>query len=124
MGLNDPSGLQLGDAYREVHPVIQPNEATFHAYTGSTGGSRIDFTLHSAELTPVDAEILHTSYDGKYPSDHFPVTAEFTVAVIPEPATNVLLAIGAVALWFYCRREFVDQHARCSESPMKSGTGY
>jgi endonuclease/exonuclease/phosphatase family metal-dependent hydrolase len=100
MGLNDPGGVQLGDAYREVHPVVQSNERTFHAYGGSPFGSRIDFTLHSAALSPVGASILRTSYEGKYPSDHFPVTAEFTMAVIPEPTTAILLLIGAAAILF------------------------
>jgi endonuclease/exonuclease/phosphatase family metal-dependent hydrolase len=99
LGQSDPAGLQLGDAYREVHPVQQPTEQTFHNYSGSTFGSRIDFILHSDALTPTDAAIVHTSYGGKYPSDHFPVTVDFTLAVVPEPGSAALLAAGAMLAW-------------------------
>jgi endonuclease/exonuclease/phosphatase family metal-dependent hydrolase len=101
MGLNDPGGIQLGDAYREVHPVVASNERTFHGYGGGTIGSRIDFVLHSEELTPIGASILRTSYNGKYPSDHYPVTAEFTLAVVPEPSAAILLLAGMAVLSLY-----------------------
>ncbi len=107
-GSSDPNFPELFDAYREVHPVPSSNERTFHDFTGATAGSRIDFILHSSELTPTAAEIIRTSYDGKYPSDHYPVTAEFTLAVVPEPssfalATGILLSLAAAG-WFR-RRE-------------------
>ena len=107
LGENNPSGVQLSDAYRDVHPVRQYNEATFHNFSGSTSGSRIDFILNSDALTPQSAEIIHTSYDGKYPSDHFPVVVDFTLAVVPEPGSIVLVALGAALLLAagYRRRE-------------------
>jgi endonuclease/exonuclease/phosphatase family metal-dependent hydrolase len=102
-GVNDPAGLQLGDAYREVNS-LSSNERTFHGYGGGTSGSRIDFILHTAELTPTAASIVRTSYGGKYPSDHYPVTADFTLAVVPEPASVVLFLTGAILLVVVRRR--------------------
>lgn len=95
---NQPADRPLLDAYREVHPVRQNNERTFHGFGGGTSGSRIDFVLHSAELTPYDAAIIRTTYDGRYPSDHYPVTAEFTLLVVPEPATLALALLGGCGL--------------------------
>ena len=64
------------DSYREIHPQPSPDEATFHAFTGKTAGSRIDFILHTAQLQAADAQILRTpAKDGVYPSDHYPITA-------------------------------------------------
>jgi len=102
-GVNDPAGLQLGDAYREVN-APSGSELTFHNYNGGTTGSRIDFILHTDELTPTAASIIRTSYGGKYPSDHYPVTADFTLAVVPEPASVVLFVAGAILLIVVRRR--------------------
>ncbi len=66
---------KLTDAYRHAHPARQPDEATFHAFTGKRDGSRIDWILCSPDFTPVEAAIDRSSRDGRYPSDHFPVTA-------------------------------------------------
>jgi endonuclease/exonuclease/phosphatase family metal-dependent hydrolase len=72
----DDAGVRLTDAYREIHPKRQPDEASFHAFKGGREGSRIDWILHSAHWTAKDASIDHTQKDGHYPSDHYPVTAE------------------------------------------------
>lgn len=96
-GVNDPAGLQLGDSYREVN-APSGNELTFHGYNGGTSGSRIDFILHSDELSPTAASIIRTSYGGKYPSDHYPVTADFTLAVVPEPSSVGLFVLGTILL--------------------------
>jgi hypothetical protein len=39
--------------------------------------------LHSEELTPVAAAIVRTSYDGFWPSDHYPVTAILKIERTP-----------------------------------------
>jgi endonuclease/exonuclease/phosphatase family metal-dependent hydrolase len=75
--LVDPAGGEprLADAYRVVHPGEQQDEATFHGFSGRRSGRRIDFILVSRQLDAREAAIDRTSRDGRYPSDHFPVTA-------------------------------------------------
>ncbi len=95
LGANDPGGLQLMDSYREAIPVRSPNEATFHGYSGSPAGSRIDYILHSDFFRATEAAIVRTNFNGRYPSDHFPVTA--VLEPIPEPASwqlAIALMIG------------------------------
>jgi endonuclease/exonuclease/phosphatase family metal-dependent hydrolase len=74
-GGDDPTGRQLHDSYRMIHKERSGDESTFSAWTGRTAGSRIDFILHTDEFTPTAAAILRTNYDGRWPSDHYPVTA-------------------------------------------------
>lgn len=75
----------LLDSYRVVHPM-EPNVRTFHAFKGVTDTSgkggpqgalteKIDFVLVDDKWAVLEAAIDRTSRDGRYPSDHFPVTA-------------------------------------------------
>lgn len=66
---------KLIDTYRKLHPERQPDEATFHAFSGKREGSRIDWILVSPEFAPAEAAIDRFHKDNRYPSDHFPVTA-------------------------------------------------
>lgn len=66
---------RLTDVYRQIHPRREPDEATFHGFGGGRQGLRIDRILCSPAFVPVAADIDRTSRDGRYPSDHFPVTA-------------------------------------------------
>jgi endonuclease/exonuclease/phosphatase family metal-dependent hydrolase len=75
VGENDSTGRKLRDSFRELRPERSPNEASFNDWKGTVKGSRIDFILHTSEFTPVAAEIVRTSYDGHWPSDHYPVVA-------------------------------------------------
>lgn len=70
--LADWNGLR--DSYRLVHGRAS-DESTFHAFSGSTAGQRIDFILTWPTIQIEDAQIIRTSRDGRYPSDHFPVSA-------------------------------------------------
>ena len=72
---SDETWHKLADSYRELHPNRLPDEASFDGWKGIRKGSRIDFILHTAEFQPTEAEIVRTSYDGRWPSDHYPVTA-------------------------------------------------
>jgi endonuclease/exonuclease/phosphatase family metal-dependent hydrolase len=67
---------RLVDAYRATQPQIAPNEATFHAFKGTTIGARIDYIFPSDDFEPISASIDRFSERGRYPSDHFPVVAE------------------------------------------------
>jgi endonuclease/exonuclease/phosphatase family metal-dependent hydrolase len=66
----------LVDSYREVHPQRSPDEASFHAFKGTRTGSRIDFIFHTRELKATASTIeRNTAPNGRYPSDHYAVTA-------------------------------------------------
>lgn len=65
----------LVDTYRQINPVPGRNEGTRHKFHGGTTGDRIDWIIATNNFTTVDAGIDRTNYHGRYPSDHFPVTA-------------------------------------------------
>ena len=68
------TGGQLQDSYRMLHlPGTQ--EGTYHGFRGDTSGERIDWILVSNCWHIIDAGIDHYQQAGRYPSDHFPVTA-------------------------------------------------
>lgn len=49
---------------------------TFHNFTGKPTTARIDMILVAGNWRIFGSRILRTHRDGRYPSDHFPVTAE------------------------------------------------
>ncbi|MBL9202186.1 MAG: endonuclease/exonuclease/phosphatase family protein [Opitutaceae bacterium] len=71
-----PGAIKWIDAFRVVHPTRSPDEASFHGFNGTTKGSRIDFVFHTAHFSPLGAAINRSQKEGRYPSDHYPVTAE------------------------------------------------
>jgi endonuclease/exonuclease/phosphatase family metal-dependent hydrolase len=66
---------KLIDGYRQVHPTAAADEATYHGFKGTAQGRRIDFIFHSPGLRTVEATIDRDHSAGRYPSDHFAVTA-------------------------------------------------
>jgi endonuclease/exonuclease/phosphatase family metal-dependent hydrolase len=82
---------ELADTFTAVFPRGVAGSGTFHAFRGGRDGPRIDFVLvgplgKARRFPPPDAgggkewrvlqaDIVHTSENGRYPSDHFPVTA-------------------------------------------------
>ncbi|MBU51903.1 MAG: hypothetical protein CL920_24700 [Deltaproteobacteria bacterium] len=71
--------MPLVDTFREKHPD-ERKAGTFGGWSGSKSGPKIDYILIDAhaQTTLHDAQIIYTSKDGRYPSDHFPITAELT----------------------------------------------
>ncbi len=65
----------LLDTYRQVHKTVRAGEGTFHGFAGSRTGQRIDWILATPHFECLRAAIDHSSSAGRYPSDHFPVTA-------------------------------------------------
>jgi endonuclease/exonuclease/phosphatase family metal-dependent hydrolase len=68
-------GLVVVDSYRAVHRQRRNDEGTFNAFVGRRTGGRIDWILHSSAFHTASATIDRTQEGGRYPSDHFPVTA-------------------------------------------------
>jgi endonuclease/exonuclease/phosphatase family metal-dependent hydrolase len=70
-----PGSRPLVDSFRVLHPDVT-EVGTFTAFTlGQTKGDKSDYVLGPRATKVIDAQILRTSQDGRYPSDHFPVTA-------------------------------------------------
>jgi len=67
--------IRWTDAFRAVHPQRRADEASFNGFKGTTKGSRIDFIFYTADFVATEAAIDRTAKDGRYPSDHYPVTA-------------------------------------------------
>jgi endonuclease/exonuclease/phosphatase family metal-dependent hydrolase len=63
------------DSFRLLHADVT-EAGTFNGFKlGQTGGDKIDFVFVEPGTEVLAAEIVRTSRDGRYPSDHFPVTA-------------------------------------------------
>jgi len=63
----------LIDSYRKLHEK-KPDEGTFNSFKGETNGDKIDFIFVTKEFEIKRSEIIRTNFNGKFPSDHFPVT--------------------------------------------------
>jgi endonuclease/exonuclease/phosphatase family metal-dependent hydrolase len=68
-------GIRWIDSYRTVNPKRSAQEASFNAFKGTVEGSRIDFIFHTSHFKATAATIDRSSRDGRFPSDHYPVTA-------------------------------------------------
>jgi endonuclease/exonuclease/phosphatase family metal-dependent hydrolase len=55
-----------------------PFEGTHHQFSGS-GGDPIDWILYQNPLVVERACVITRSFAGRYPSDHFPVAADFRI---------------------------------------------
>jgi endonuclease/exonuclease/phosphatase family metal-dependent hydrolase len=62
----------------------ETSTGTYHGFRGLRLGARIDYVLVRPQVEVREARILHREWEGRYPSDHFPVTA--TVLLAPGPA--------------------------------------
>jgi endonuclease/exonuclease/phosphatase family metal-dependent hydrolase len=63
------------DTFRVLHREDR-EVGTFTAFeAGKTTGDKIDYVLVQPGTTVLSADIVRTSRDGRYPSDHFPVVA-------------------------------------------------
>lgn len=69
------SPVTLVDTFRQVHPDAQ-DVGTYHGFKGGRGGKKIDYVLATPSVKTLEAEILHDNQNGRYPTDHFPVTAK------------------------------------------------
>ncbi|MEG8947639.1 endonuclease/exonuclease/phosphatase family protein [Rosettibacter firmus] len=62
------------DSYRYLHTKTA-NEGTFNGFKGDDTGEKIDFIFVTNNFEILNSKIIKTNINGRYPSDHFPVTA-------------------------------------------------
>jgi endonuclease/exonuclease/phosphatase family metal-dependent hydrolase len=63
---------------------------TFHAFRGVTSGAKIDYVFASLDFYVLDAQIVRENRRGRYPSDHFPVTARLRWKQTDAPPPDAL----------------------------------
>ncbi len=72
-------GELLVDPFRVVQPGVA-QVGTFNGFKGQRDGAKIDYVLCSSEWALHDASIHRREFGGRFPSDHFPVTATLGLA--------------------------------------------
>jgi endonuclease/exonuclease/phosphatase family metal-dependent hydrolase len=69
---NNP--VPMVDTFRVLHPDAK-DVRTAHGFRGNRKGNKIDYVFTPPGVEVLEAQILYDNVDGRYPSDHFPVTA-------------------------------------------------
>lgn len=77
----------LADSFRKVYPD-EKQVGTFNSFKGTQDEDKIDYIFISPEWDVLAAEIVRTSYNGRFPSDHFPVTATVRVRPVKNPSSK------------------------------------
>jgi len=62
------------DTWRQLHPD-ERRSGTYHRFLGVRFGNRVDYVFVDPDTRVLEARILRDVWDGRYPSDHFPVSA-------------------------------------------------
>ena len=68
-------GGKLVDTFRHTHPVRTNEESTMTSWNGRLIGNRIDWILCCTTFNVLKGSIDRTHDNGRYPSDHYPVTS-------------------------------------------------
>jgi endonuclease/exonuclease/phosphatase family metal-dependent hydrolase len=67
-------GKLLRDTFRVLH-ADEASAGTFHGFTGTPGPAKIDAVFATSAWQVKEAAIVRSTDAGRFPSDHFPVTA-------------------------------------------------
>jgi endonuclease/exonuclease/phosphatase family metal-dependent hydrolase len=77
------------DTYRQRHPEADTS-GTYHGFTGIPGRDKIDYIFVSSKVEILDAAIVRLQRGGRFPSDHFPVTATIRLPRFQRDAPSTL----------------------------------
>jgi endonuclease/exonuclease/phosphatase family metal-dependent hydrolase len=72
------AALRWVDSYRVLFPD-RALSGTFGNFRGNRNHWKVDFVFVPAAAQVVSAEIVHDNMNGRYPSDHFPVTTRLRI---------------------------------------------
>lgn len=79
-GASNP--LPMVDSFRALYPD-ETQVRTAHGFNGGADGPKIDFVFMGPDQTALAAEIDRTNVEGRYPSDHYPITATLQLPAAP-----------------------------------------
>jgi endonuclease/exonuclease/phosphatase family metal-dependent hydrolase len=89
----------LIDTYRNRHADESDKVGTAHRFTGKAGKGRIDWILHDDGFDTLAADIVRASFNGRYPSDHFAITATLEpVSAAPRAGASATVQSSTTAL--------------------------
>ena len=74
--------IGMVDAWQAMHPGESP-PGTHHNFNGHASGAKIDHIPICENSTALEVKIDQSCFDGRYPSDHFPVIATISLAASP-----------------------------------------
>jgi len=74
-GKNKTSSLK-GPWFKNA--ATKPFPGTYHGFKGCTNGDHIDWILYRGQIAPVNYNVVVSTFEGVYPSDHFPVYTKFS----------------------------------------------
>ena len=75
-------GTGLRDSYRDVHPPDDEPAFTYHRFRGTKSRGvlgKIDFILCDRRWAVRSTRIVRDDREGRWPSDHYPLTAELVL---------------------------------------------
>jgi len=52
---------------------------SYNGFIGKYNGPKIDYIMVKSDIEVIEASILKSNRQGRYPSDHFPVTAQLRI---------------------------------------------
>ncbi|HOH63486.1 MAG TPA: endonuclease/exonuclease/phosphatase family protein [Sedimentisphaerales bacterium] len=78
LDLDGKTPIPFVDSFRLLHPEAT-EVGTFHAFKGTRSGEKIDYIFVQPGAEVLETRILHDNVDGRYPSDHFPITARLVL---------------------------------------------
>jgi endonuclease/exonuclease/phosphatase family metal-dependent hydrolase len=70
--------IPFADAWHALHPDALAS-GTYHRFVGVRFGPRVDYVLAGPGIRVREARILRDEWEGRYPSDHFPVSAKLVL---------------------------------------------
>jgi endonuclease/exonuclease/phosphatase family metal-dependent hydrolase len=79
-GVSSKNLIPMVDTFRVLHPDVR-DVRTGHAFKGERQGNKIDYVFVQPGVKVLEAAILYDNVGGRYPSDHFPVTARLVLPV-------------------------------------------
>lgn len=69
--------LPLKDTFRQIHPKARGG--TFHMFWGKSFGPKLDYIFVQPETEVINSQIIRSNEKGKWPSDHFPISADIMI---------------------------------------------
>lgn len=75
--------VPMVDTFRVLHRWAGM-VGTYNGFQGKRDGRKIDYIFVPPGVLVIEAEIVHTNWGERYPSDHFPVTAWLRLPAAPK----------------------------------------